>query len=167
MPVLTRKPLQRRLIRDSEVLPGVTPRNGKNCTLRVAVFEELANGSPADADPPGNRPLAGAFLKEPCHLGCAFGDRLRSAVRAALFAGLGDPGLDAVAKDVPPEFGEDREHAGQRPAARLGAHQPDRGLRLEARRRNQETSSPSASPTHLRGRSQPLACNFFNDPPKS
>ena len=46
------------------------------------------------------------------------GDRPRPTVRAALLAGLGDPGLHAIAKDVPLEFGEDREHAGQGPAAR-------------------------------------------------
>ena len=37
------------------------------------------------------------------------------AVRAAFLAGLGDPGLHAIAEDVPLELGEDSEHAGQRP----------------------------------------------------
>ena len=48
------------------------------------------------------------------------GDRLRPAVRAAFLACLGDPGPHAIAEDVPLELGEDREHAGQGPAARRG-----------------------------------------------
>ena len=42
----------------------------------------------------------------------------RAAVGAAFFSGLGDPGLHAIAQDVPLEFGEHRQHAGQRPATR-------------------------------------------------
>ena len=42
---------------------GVTPRNGKNCTLSVAVFEEMTNRGPADAQSPGDLPLADALLR--------------------------------------------------------------------------------------------------------
>ena len=42
---------------------GVTPRNGKNCTLSVAVFEEMTNRGPADAHSPGDLPLADALLR--------------------------------------------------------------------------------------------------------
>ena len=41
-------------------------------------------------------------------------------MRATLFACLCDSGLHAIAEDVPLEFGEDREHAGQGSAARRG-----------------------------------------------
>src|SRR3954468_10651628 len=85
---------------------GVTPRNGKNCTLRVAVSEEMTHGIPADSRPLGDLPLADTLLKEPFHLGGMPGDRPRPSVRTALFAGLGDPGLHAIAEDVPLEFGE-------------------------------------------------------------
>ncbi|MEO6807522.1 MAG: Tn3 family transposase [Isosphaeraceae bacterium] len=40
---------------------GVTPRNGKNCTLRnweCRLIKESSNGSPADAEPLGDFPLA-------------------------------------------------------------------------------------------------------------
>ena len=46
----------------SATASGVTPRNGKNCTLRVAVFEEMTNRGPADAHSPGDLPLADALL---------------------------------------------------------------------------------------------------------
>lgn len=36
----------------------VPPRNGQNCTLRVAVSEEMTHGSPADPCPFGDLPLA-------------------------------------------------------------------------------------------------------------
>jgi len=48
---------------------GVTPRNGQNCTLRIAVFEEVADRSPADPNPPGDLPLADTLLEDPNHLG--------------------------------------------------------------------------------------------------
>ena len=41
-------------------------------------------------------------------------------MRSAIFAGLSYPGFHAIAEDVPLEFGEDREHAGQGPTARRG-----------------------------------------------
>jgi hypothetical protein len=41
---------------------GVTPRNGQNCTLRVAVSEEMPHRSPADSGPFGDLPLAYALL---------------------------------------------------------------------------------------------------------
>jgi hypothetical protein len=41
---------------------GVTPRNGKNRTLRAAVSEEMTHRSPADPRPFGNLPLADALL---------------------------------------------------------------------------------------------------------
>src|SRR4051812_4469498 len=45
-------------------------------------------------------------------------------------------------------------------AARLATHQPDRGLRLEAWNRNEETPPASASPTHRCGRAKTLAHDF-------
>ena len=44
--------------------------------------------------------------------------RWRPAVRAAFFPSLGDPGLDAVSKDVALKFCKNGEHAGQGPATR-------------------------------------------------
>ena len=81
-------------------------------------YPEPADGSPADAEPLGDLPLADTLLKEPSHLSRVTSDRLRSAVWAAFFAGSGDPGLHAIAEDVPLEFSEDREHAGQCSATR-------------------------------------------------
>ena len=102
---------------------GVTPRNGKNCTLRNRrrlLIEESSDGSSADAERLGNLPLADPLLEESFDLGGVSGDRRRPTVRAALLAGLSDPGLHAIAEDVPLELGEDRKHAGQGPAARRG-----------------------------------------------
>jgi hypothetical protein len=63
-------------------------------------------------------PLGG--VENESDLGRMAGDRRGPAVRAAFLAGLGNPGLHAVAQDVPLELGEDGKHAGQRPSARGG-----------------------------------------------
>ena len=85
------------------------------------------------------------------------GDRPRPAVGTTFFACLCDPGLHAIAKDVPLELGEDREHAGQSPAARRGQVEclaerdeadPECGQLLNRRDEVDQGAPPAIQPPH-------------------
>jgi len=61
------------------------------------LIEEATDGGPADVEALGDLPLADPLLEEAFDLSDVFSNRPRPAVRADFLAGLGNPGLKAVA----------------------------------------------------------------------